>query len=912
MNAITINRPHAPLHLSKGRRESWWAGLVGLFVGLACGVSTAWTQTTVAGRPCQGQYGFVVRDAATGQVIARGWTTSTGGLGDGLVLGANRTYTISVANGGTGTIGTATFTTGGNGSTLNLPSVQVGSTITRDSDGDGVTDDVEDVFGTDPHNPSTLGGGIRDSVIVTTPPPPGTPVGVPGNPALGPPGIISSVLLSGICVDVCAFNDIVALACLDRGVAIFNVFSGLTPRQIALVDTPGEARAVGCPGNDVPVADGLAGLAIIDLRDPTNPRIRAQVPLSSYAESVAAAGGIAYVGLRNGQLVVVDLATAAEIQRLNLGAEVFDVAVAGDFVWAIAGNELRAFSSADGLLGQVGKVGLATIGPDSLSGRKRLFVGGGWAQASCLSGFDNLDVRNPAAMVRVGRVPSSGGPGSFKQLVSNGSGLGVACVGVAPRADGSGDVYLYGLGVPANVTDLITILRTPGTAYANTIYNGLDYVADGEKGLQVIRYLETDRKGVPPTITLDSNAIAGQAEEGKLFRITANATDDVQVRNVLFYLDGQQIAVDGNFPFEFFFNPPLRTAAKNTFTVRARAFDTGGNSTWSDPLTIGLRPDATPPRVVRSQPAPNTILGQLNTVLAVFSEPLQPNSVMPDGFRLVNAGADGIFGTSDDGIAPSGTLTYQDSLKAALWTFPTPLPPGLWRATINAPIADRAGNAMTRAYSWSFHLFDQPDRDHDGVPDSLEVALGLDPDNPDSKGDGIRDGDRDFDNDGLSNAGEIVMGTDPRNAHSINAAILDGNLDRDGDSLRDGAEIRAGTNPFVPDTDNDGWNDEAEVTAGSNPLDPLDRPKLFVVASPPVSVVLPAAVDLFGFSLGTVVARPVLSVVLPSTLGGAGGEFGLAVARPPISLVLPGASTDPQFGIGTVVAQPPVKAQIGP
>jgi hypothetical protein len=52
--------------------------------------------------------------------------------------------------------------------------------------------------------------------------------------------------------------------------------------------------------------------------------------------------------------------------------------------------------------------------------------------------------------------------------------------------------------------------------------------------------------------------------------------------------------------------------------------------------------------------------------------------------------------------------------------------------------------------TWHFSVFDiGPDRDAEGVPESLEVLLGLDPDDPDSSGDGIADGSEDFDEDGL-------------------------------------------------------------------------------------------------------------------------------------------------------------------
>jgi hypothetical protein len=94
------------------------------------------------------------------------------------------------------------------------------------------------------------------------------------------------------------------------------------------------------------------------------------------------------------------------------------------------------------------------------------------------------------------------------------------------------------------------------------------------------------------------------------------------------------------------------------------------------------------------------------------------------------------------------------------------------------------------------------DTDGDGIPDVVEVAAGLDPTNPDSDGDGVPDGLEpgplvDSDGDGLVNA------LDP---------------DSDNDGLPDGLELGVKgdadpstvTNPLDPDTDGDGKPDGAE------------------------------------------------------------------------------------------------------
>jgi hypothetical protein len=129
------------------------------------------------------------------------------------------------------------------------------------------------------------------------------------------------------------------------------------------------------------------------------------------------------------------------------------------------------------------------------------------------------------------------------------------------------------------------------------IYNGLAYfvhvgspVTGMGAGLRVINYMPMDNLRVPPTVSLQTGATNNGIEEGKQLRVTALATDDVQVRNVEFYRDGIKIATDGNFPFECWFDAPLIVPGTNSFTLRARASDTAGQATFSEPITIQLLP----------------------------------------------------------------------------------------------------------------------------------------------------------------------------------------------------------------------------------------------------------------------------------------------------------------------------------
>ncbi len=112
------------------------------------------------------------------------------------------------------------------------------------------------------------------------------------------------------------------------------------------------------------------------------------------------------------------------------------------------------------------------------------------------------------------------------------------------------------------------------------------------------------------------------------------------------------------------------------------------------------------------------------------------------------------------------------------------------------------------------------DTDGDGLANSDEIQRGTDPNNPDTDGDQLKDGEEvityltdplkpDTDSDGLADGAEVITNkTNP---------ILP---DTDGDTLTDGDEVNRKTNPLQPDTDGDGLKDGDETRAGTDPLKP--------------------------------------------------------------------------------------------
>lgn len=563
-----------------------------------------------------------------------------------------------------------------------------------DFDQDDLYDVVEFIYGSALNNPDTDGDGLGDGAEVAE----GTD---PLGSLLTQTGIIGSADTPGSAVDICVAQDLAILADAEAGVTVFNIFDHMNPKRVAQIDTPGNAQRVACSGGQVAVADGQGGLAILTISDGATARIVHQIDLNAAVTAVAGVGNLAYAATAGGRIVAVDLVTGA-IRAESIVAEgVEDLAIQGEMLYALTQQQLYAFERHTNALSPTG----ATAAPGIVGAGQRpwrLFVGGNLAYSTHSNGYDTFDLTTPQQPLLLNAETSE--QFGWKQLIPNGSGIGVAAVGPNSTDDGPHNISLYDLSDLQKVDQFITQFETPGLAAAVALYNGRAYVADSEAGLQVINYLAYDNQQTPPTITLATNFAPGKAEEGAALRVTAVTTDDVQVRTVEFYVDGALIATDRSFPFEARFITP-RIADQPTFTLRARALDTGNNETLSPETMITLTQDATPPRVTSVTPA-NGTLGEAESttvIIATFDEAIAPSTLTATAFRLFTPGADHLFGTADDVAMPGGTITMPNAVTAHL-NFATGLPAARYRAVLSTSITDAADNPLLTALAWGFQL----------------------------------------------------------------------------------------------------------------------------------------------------------------------------------------------------------------
>ena len=120
------------------------------------------------------------------------------------------------------------------------------------------------------------------------------------------------------------------------------------------------------------------------------------------------------------------------------------------------------------------------------------------------------------------------------------------------------------------------------------------------------------------------------------------------------------------------------------------------------------------------------------------------------------------------------------------------------------------------------------DFDNDGISNIDELALGTDPFDPDSDHDGIPDGVE------VSTSGNPLSNTDGDSLRAV---------DSDSDGLSDAVELVRGTSPTLWDTDGDGVNDAEDAypldptRSAESPSTPGDTAKPTVTLDAPVNAV---------------------------------------------------------------------------
>ncbi|MCG2592459.1 Ig-like domain-containing protein, partial [Ramlibacter sp. XY19] len=645
-----------------------------------------------------------------------------------MFLPAQQHYHIAGFDPATGLVTHSYGTTARSGGGTDLTATMVfGASTQRDSDGDGLPDDVEFAIGTGPGVSDTDKDGLDDFTEIQQ--------GLDPLGGLGiPVGVVSAASLSGSAAAVAVIGStgdpsvVTALVATDNhGLAVVDASRMTRPAVLAELDLPGTNTDVAADAQRgiAAVAGNEAGLHLVDISNPAAPVLLQTVALAHPVTHVVARDGLAFASSGN-SIAMIDLNTGEVRTTLELGASangVLDLDLEGGNLYAVDGTgSLRSIAITGNTLTIRNALQLPAWGG-------KVFVGGGVAYIGAgnggIAGFVTVNIADPDHLQLLSGVDNNAVAGTA--LALNGSGLAVG-VGSSSFVFGAFRALdVLSAADPANTGNLVTRINLPEVPRDLALANGLAFVADGTGGLQVVNYAAFDTNGVPPTLSITADGADADAAtpgvqilEGRPIRVVPTITDDVQVRNVQLLVNGQVVSSDVAFPWELFAQAPLVAGGSTTMTLQVRATDTGGNVGLSNVLAVSVVPDTFPPQlqVINLEEGARRFF--LRSVELTFDEPLDTARLAATGGSLLRAGADGTFGTADDVVVPVrlDTRAFGQSVSFVVDGY---LPPGEYRFTLPASaVSDRAGNVLVGDIVRSFSIRPASDvRAALGVPEIL-------------------------------------------------------------------------------------------------------------------------------------------------------------------------------------------------
>jgi len=289
-----------------------------------------------------------------------------------------------------------------------------------------------------------------------------------------------------------------ALAYVADGIAglrVVNVIDPSNPIEVGACDTPGYAEGVAVAGGYAYVADGHYGLRIVDVSDPTNPAEVAYAYPLNYVFDVAVVGQYTYLAAAGAGLLVVDIhdpADPIEIATYDTPGYAYGVDVADGVAYVADGwEDLRVVNVSD----PANPVELAS------------FETPGWAfdvdaeddtlyVADAFAGLQVVDVSDPAHPVRLGAYGVAGGHAG--QLVVVGE-----TAYVADRNWGLRIVDVSDPGAPNQIGGYEPL----GYATAVAVSGDYAYVAAATQGLRVVDISERANPAEVGTYAIQGNAI---------------------------------------------------------------------------------------------------------------------------------------------------------------------------------------------------------------------------------------------------------------------------------------------------------------------------------------------------------------------------------------------------------------------
>lgn len=459
-----------------------------------------------------------------------------------------------------------------------------------------------------------------------------------------------------------------------KSAQVEGVVQDFSPTQLSFIPIPGYANAVAVNSDFAFVAAGSAGLQVVSLSaDRRSPAIVAALNVGGNANDVTLAGNIAYLATSAGLKVVnVSQPTAPRLLGTFSGVgNAMAVKVRGTTAYVAAGSSLYIVSVANpGAMIQAGAINLGgtawNLELDPTRNLAAVAAGGaglklvdvsnlsapvlrgtaatGEARGVALRGnaafvadyansMTSVDISNLAAPVVRSRTPQNLG-GLLNNVVLSGNfalGADVYFVNGVPIVDISNPQALAprailnftgrddnGTNIAVDDSFIYLVGDRGGSARGGS---------SGDSRLYIGQYQpRVDLAGVPPTAAITSPAPGSLVYEGAPLTVAVDAQDDITVTAVRFSVDDQTVFTSTSAPYQYTLTVPTGV---NSLTLGAVARDLGGNE--------GSAPS------VQVQVAPDPLTRVIGQVLDVQGLPVQGARITAPGGRTANTDADGRF-----------------------------------------------------------------------------------------------------------------------------------------------------------------------------------------------------------------------------------------------------------------------------
>lgn len=431
------------------------------------------------------------------------------------------------------------------------------------------------------------------------------------------PKPVAALGTAGFAYRVAVHAGVAYVANGSAGLWVIDVQDPTSPQQLTQVTLGNnDARDVALSGDWAVIANGIYGIAVVDISDPNSASLRGRLDLAGEAQGLAVQGQYAYVAAGLAGLIVVDLSNStapSPIASLALDGNTRDLALDSVLHRVVVADDTGAVHLVD--ISDVPAVSPALLGTLAIPGGepKDVALRGvlAWVAAEEEKVWA-LDVGGLGAPEFEAQITTGG-------LVARGVDVAGSLLFVAdwgfvntlPIYSVPSTSSLALIGEPA----LVGQINFSGDAdhQGVAVAGGFVYVAVGDDGLQIGQYAQFNDAGhVAPRVAITHPDPGTSWVAGDPVTVTVQAQDDVAVASFELLWDDNVVATLGDEDDAAptrqvtvdISAPPAASVGGRPALLGARARDLNGNVGEASPVDVFVMPpnDLTAPTLTVMSP----------------------------------------------------------------------------------------------------------------------------------------------------------------------------------------------------------------------------------------------------------------------------------------------------------------------